>query len=134
MTMDGRYSCAPGGSATVSAPKWFRAAIADGLTRLIALSLPGQPSHETIALTKEAWIETLYDGRQWFDTDAPRIAQAFRQMMRRIDRWPAPRVLLEHLPARAEQAKLPESPISDAQRAANRQRLRELASLIGKTP
>lgn len=116
----------------MNAPRWFRVAISEGLARLIALSLPGQPSHETIALTKEAWVETLYEGRQWRDGDAPRIAQAFRQMMRRIDRWPAPRVLLEHLPARAEQAKLPEPPLSQAQRAANQQRLRELTRTILK--
>lgn len=127
MSMGGRYSGAP-----VSAPKWFRVAISEGLTRLIALSLPGAPSHETVALTKEAWIESLYHGRHWQAEDAQRIALGFRSLMRRIDRWPAPRVLLEHLPAKRELRKLPEPPMSQEAKARNRARVRKMIDTVLK--
>lgn len=90
------------------AEAWFRRAIAEGLTRLVALSLPGTPPAETIKLTREAWIEALWEGRAWVESDAGRIAGAFRAMARRIDRWPAPRVLLESLPARPQPRGLPQ--------------------------
>jgi hypothetical protein len=108
------------------APKWFRVAIADGLTRLIALSLPGTPSHETIALTKEAWIESLFEGRAWVEDDAGRIAAGFRSLARKVDRWPPPKLLLEHLPARPERKKLEAPKPSPEERERNRQRVRSM--------
>lgn len=94
-------------SAPTPPPQWFRRALAEGLTRLVALSLPGTPPAETIKLTREAWVESLWDGRAWDETDAERIAAAFRAIARRADRWPAPRHLVEHLPARPAPRALP---------------------------
>jgi hypothetical protein len=108
------------------APKWFRVAISEGLIRLVALSLPNTPSHETIELTKEAWIAALYEGRVWVEPDAVRIGVAFRALSRKVDRWPAPRMLLDHLPARPELPKLAEQGPSKDVLEANKRRVREM--------
>ena len=108
------------------APKWFRVAISEGLIRLVALSLPNTPPAETIELTKEAWIAALYEGRVWVDTDAGRLTAGFRSLARKVDRWPAPRLLLEHLPARPEYAKLSGPSLSPDERQANRERIRDM--------
>ncbi|HHJ12256.1 MAG TPA: hypothetical protein ENK00_03660 [Chromatiales bacterium] len=109
------------------AETWFRRAIAEGLTRLTALSLPGTPPAETIKLTREAWVEALWEGRAWVETDAERIAAGFRSLSRRIDRWPAPKALLDHLPPRPASLRLPHKPTPE-QRERNRQKLRELVA------
>lgn len=116
----------------MKAPKWFRIAISEGLTRLIALSLPNTPPHETIALTKEAWIESLYENRNWIETDSPRIAAAFRSLSRRVDRWPAPRALLDNLPSRPEQKKLPSPPPTAEQRKRAAEILRRARKMVRK--
>jgi hypothetical protein len=108
------------------APKWFRVAISEGLIRLVALSLPNTPSHETIELTKEAWIAALYEGRVWVESDAGRIAAGFRSLARKVDRWPAPRLLLDHLPARPELPKLNAPAPSQEERETNKRRMREM--------
>jgi hypothetical protein len=118
----------------ITAPKWFRSVISEGLIRLVALSLPGQPSHETVALTKEAWIESLWPRRGWVEADAARISEAFRALMAHTDRWPAPRVLIEYLPARPEPRKLPAPGPSKKQRQANLRRLKAIRrSLVAST-
>lgn len=94
------------------APQWFRQAVADGLQRLVALSLPGQPPAETIALTKESWIDILWPLRAWQRADAERLQSAVRYMASRIDRWPPPRAVLDHLPPRTTPRALPK-PRSD---------------------
>lgn len=83
------------------ADHWFRSAISEGLIYLLALNLPSPPQTETIELTKEAWIDTLWEGRQWVAGDAPRIEAAFRALARNAERWPPPSLLLRYLPARA---------------------------------
>lgn len=108
-------------------PKWFRQAIGDGLVYLVSLSLPNTPSHETIKLTKAAWAECLFEGRAWVEEDATRIAASFRSMSRKVDRWPAPRVLLEHLPARPQRRALPGPEISEEQRRRN---LRKISAML----
>jgi len=97
----------PDKTPTPPPPQWFRRAIAEGLTRLVALSLSNTPPAETIQLTREAWVEILWDGRTWAEPDAERIAAAFRSIARRADRWPAPRQLTDHLPARPAPRALP---------------------------
>jgi hypothetical protein len=105
------------------AEPWFRAAIAQGLVRLVALSLPGTPPADTIELTREAWIEALWPLRAWDERlDRERIASAFRALMGTCERWPAPAALMRALPPRHEPPKLPEPPPSEAAR----RRIREL--------
>lgn len=109
-----------------AAPRWFRVAISEGLIRLVALSLPGQPPSETIELTKEAWIDALHRGRVWVDDDAVRIAAGFRALAAKVDRWPVPRMLIDNLPARPERAKIEAPRLSPKECEKNRQRIRDM--------
>lgn len=87
--------------------KWFEVAIINGIQRLLSLSLPGTPASRTITLTASTWIDVLWQNRAWDAAlDETRIADAFRQLAIRADRWPAPRDLLLTLPARSEPLKL----------------------------
>ena len=91
-------------------PRWFRDTVANGLQRFIALSLAGTPPAETIKLTAATWCDLLWNcGKAWDpDLDARRIEAGFVTLANQIDRWPAPRQLLQHLPSRPEQRALAE--------------------------
>lgn len=113
--------------------QWFRASIAQGLVRLVALSLPGTPPADTIELTREAWIEALWPTRAWDgELDAPRIAAAFRTLMITCERWPAPVALLRALPARPQPPALPLPPASAEQRRRAGQILAAVADALRK--
>lgn len=116
-------------SAGQDAPEqWFRRALAHGMAQLVALSLPGTPPHETIALTRESWADALWHGKAWDAVqDPPRIAQAFRTLALSCERWPTPVQFLRALPERAPQQLLaaPVTPPSAEQRAKIAELLRE---------
>lgn len=119
--------------APTEAPAWFHNRVVDGLQMLVALALQGTPPAETVALTAQVWVATLWRARPWLDErDAQRIAAAFADLAARIDRWPAPRQLLDALPAVAPIA-LPAPRLSDAQRRANLQRLAEIMAIAQAT-
>lgn len=83
------------------APEWFRRAVADGLKVLVALSLPGEPALDLMPATKRLWIHLLWNSnRAWQAEDAARLLEAFTLLATRIDRWPAPRQLLDAVPRR----------------------------------
>lgn len=90
------------------APEWFRQSIAEGLIRLVACALPGQPPADTIALTREVWIDALWPGIAWDETvDRARIKEGFRRLCGELDRWPNPVHLRQRLPARPPPVALP---------------------------
>lgn len=90
------------------APAWLNNVVLDGLQRLVALQLPGAPAAEVVPLTATVWIETLHAARAWREeTDAKRLQTAFVALAAEVDRWPAPRAVLEHLPRAAEPLCLP---------------------------
>lgn len=108
--------------------QWFRRALAHGMAHMVALSLPGTPPHETIALTREAWAEALWPGRAWNAAqDQQRIAAAFRTLATTCERWPTPAQFLRALPERAPQQRLapPVTPPNAEQRAKIAALLRE---------
>ena len=113
---------------TAPAHPWLLSAIADGLQRLVALSLPGQPPAETIALTAAAWCEALsatpidWDEAQ----DSPRLRAAFAALLPQVERWPAPAQLLRLLPARPALRALPPPRINPERRADLRESLERL--------
>lgn len=111
------------------APDWFHNAVVEGLQRLQVLGLAGTPGAETVILTAQVWIETLWQARSstWIEArDLPRIAESFRAVAVRADRWPAPRHVLENLPAAAPVAELPAPRIDPVKLAAHRARSLEL--------
>ena len=114
--------------------QWFVAEIASGLQRLISLSLPGPPAMETIQLTASSWAEVLWESpTDWHaELDQARLPAAFKRMMRDVERWPAPKALLQYLPPRPQptQPLLAGPQISEEQRKRNLARIRELGQLF----
>ncbi len=103
-----------------TAPSWLRTEVASGLQRLVALSLPGQPPAETIALTAAAWCEALASTAIAWDEaqDAPRLRAAFAALLPQVERWPAPSHLLRLMPARPAPPRL-SAPAPSPERRAN---------------
>jgi hypothetical protein len=111
---------------------WFRAGVADGLAALYALHLPGHPAADVLTRTADVWEAALWPDHAWDSAlDPPRIAAAFRSLCRHSDRWPCPAQFLAHLPARRPPVRLTWQ-LSDEQRRANQQRIRELAASSGR--
>lgn len=113
-------------------PRWFADRITAGLQALVVLHLPGGPGADTVAYTRDVWVQTLWDAPiAWDDRlDGPRIEAAFRRLARSIDRWPPPRALLEMLPQRPQLRPLPAPRMSAAERAEASRRLREALDQI----
>lgn len=86
---------------------WLLDEVATGLQKLMTLSLESTPAADMIAATGMTWVEAISAGRA-FDRqlDAPRIRAAFRILEGRCTRWPAPRELLEAMPARRQRPAL----------------------------
>lgn len=113
-------------------PAWFQNTLAEGLQSLVALSLPGQPPAETIALTLDVWVHAVWRAPvQWSEQyDRARLRHAFFTISRRTERWPAPRHLIEAMPPRPEAPALPAPRISDEQRARYRANIAQLNACI----
>ena len=79
------------------APGWMVAEMAEGLQRLVLLRLDGAASADSIAGVAMAWADAMMVvGIAWDEAqDVPRIKMAFRLLAARLERWPAPKHLLE---------------------------------------
>ena len=111
------------------APDWFHNTIVSGVQQLHVLSLQGTPAAETVVLTAQVWIDALWNTpRSWDEErDAPRLREAFRSIAQRVDRWPAPKAVLENMPSAPPVLLLQEPKSDPAKVAVFRQQLRELA-------
>lgn len=110
------------------APDWFHNTVVEGLQRLHVLGLPGTPAAETVTLTAQVWIDTLWAlPRTWLEErDAPRLREAFLTTAQLAERWPAPRQPMNNLPRAPEPPAL-QAPRADAQKVeAYRQQARDL--------
>lgn len=116
------------------APQWMIFEVAEGLQRMIALSLPGTPAAETVEGTARAWADAFWHApKAWDqDLDAPRIDAAFRTIACQLERLPTPKAVMEAMPKRPEPKKLPEPPISEEQWQENLKRIAELAASFKK--
>lgn len=101
--------------------------MANGLQRLLVLSLQNTPPADTIKLTAAVWCDTVWPHTQWEDTDVHRIETAFQSLCRHSDRWPTPRQFLDCLPRRAELMKLTEG-MSAEDRDRGRQKVADILS------
>lgn len=89
-------------------PAWFHDTVIDGLTALQTLGLAGAPPAETVTLTATVWINALWQAGAWRgEADATRLSAAFVAVAAKVDRWPAPRLVLDNLAPIGGQAKLP---------------------------
>lgn len=112
------------------APGWLVAEMAEGFQRLVLLRLEGSPSADSIPGVAMAWADAMMVvGIAWDEAqDVPRLKMAFRLLSARLDRWPAPKHLLEALPARPEPLKLAAPPATEA----DRERARVMLAGIAK--
>lgn len=119
-------------------PDWFHNRIVEGIQLLHSLHLDGRPSAEVITLTATGWIDVLWRApRAWVEgRDNQRLASAFFGLSRQVDKWPAPRQLLDHLPPAPEVLALPEAvpPMSAARRAQLVDLRNRLANHLVSTP
>ena len=87
----------------------LRAAIAAGLSGLVAIGRPGTPAAEMICANADIWLHLLVK-HSCCDTelDAGRVTRAFSALVQKpMKEWPEPAALLPHLPARPYQPALP---------------------------
>lgn len=105
-------------------------AIIDGLEMLYALRLAFAPNEAQLDACIDSWLVVLSLYVQQED-DAPRILQAFTRLAGEISQWPAPKALIERLPARPEPKTLPKPKISAAERRQNLAMLDGLMAAVG---
>lgn len=119
-------------------PSWFHNRIIEGIQLLHSLHLDGRPAAEVITITATGWIDVLWRApRAWDENrDADRLALAFYSLSRQVDRWPAPRQLLDHLPPAREVPALPlgAAPMTTDRRAGLAALRRRLADRMTATP
>lgn len=113
-------------------PPKLHNAVIDGLTMLLALRLTGTPAMDTVVATAQAWSKVLAFGRDWDEEqDVARFQAGFLQLAAVIDRWPAPKDLLDKLPPRPERMKLEyKHDPSPAERAAAKEFIRSMKSKL----
>ena len=113
-------------------PNWMLAAVAAGLQRLILLGLPFAPSAETMEGTARAWADAFwFSHRHWIESsDSQRIAVAFRIIASQVDRFPTPKQVLDAMPNRPPQRKLPMPPLSNDQIQRNRDTIQSILSKL----
>lgn len=113
-------------------PAWFHNLVIEGVQMLYALSLQGCPSAETLALTTQVWIETLWRGwPHWEEAaDAGRLRDAFVRMAGAAERWPTPRQLMNSVPRRPELPKLATPDLPAEQLERNKRRISALLATM----
>jgi len=112
--------------------EWFEDVVVAGLQKLYVLRLPGTPPEDAIKGTGAAWLEALWNnGYHWDEAlDRPRMERTFSTLLRTCDRWPSPRMYLDHLGARPQRPQLPPPRLSPEQRQRNKARLQELLNTL----
>lgn len=103
------------------------------MQRLLLLSLDRTPASELLPGTVEAWIDALWPGRAWYETDAARITETFRRLTTTMRQWPLPADFLATLPARppSNLAQLPSRVFTEEERQANIARLKDMMAKVG---
>lgn len=75
---------------------------------MLCLRLQGQPPEDAVDGTLLAWREVL--GENWTEaSDAPRVQEAFRTLMRTCTHWPAPADFLDAFARIADECRPSES-------------------------
>ena len=98
---------------------WFESVVAEGIAKLYVLRLESAPAADTLDGVELVWVEALwYSNIAWDEElDTDRLRQAFRALTQWVTRWPAPRELMTHLPARPQRKPLPPPPQTPEQKA-----------------
>jgi hypothetical protein len=107
---------------------WLRIEIGHGLLALLALPLYKSPEAGSVDRTASLWEMELRKGKIVLveGIDRPRIRQGFKSLLGVVnERFPEPAQIRDHLPRRPEQNRLEESPLSEAERVAGVELLRQ---------
>lgn len=117
---------------TLPPAEWFVEVIAEGIAKLYVLRLEGAPAADTLDGVEMVWVEALwYSGKVWDEgLDYDRLRQAFVYLVQTMTRWPAPRMLTDHLPARPKRRELPTPPPTAEERARAEAQLAKLRELM----
>jgi hypothetical protein len=105
---------------------WIRKEVGDGLEALLALRLKNTPAEDMIELTADIWERAFRQRVHTKAIDVPRIREAFNRIFPKIREWPAPLDVIELMPPRPEQKKLPAPKLSDEEHAASVAKLKEM--------
>lgn len=105
-----------------------------GLAQTYALCLPGSPGADVLPATVATWADDLWHDTRfaWADpeTDAKRIAHAFRLIRAHAERWPTLRDFVQKLPEPPQPVALTHKPCSDEQAAQNVEKIIDLISKL----
>lgn len=90
-------------------PKPMHDELIDGLTLLDNLNLSFAPrTIDDLTKAAAAWEWVFCAGRTWeTEKDGGRIVAAFAAVAPKLDKWPPPKLVLEHLPPRPPPPALP---------------------------
>jgi len=105
---------------------WLCREIAAGLQALVAQSLKFAPGADLIAMNADVWFVSLKKICTIEEVDAPRIRAGFEKLFGQVQEWPAPKQLLELMPARPARVSLPVPEPTEADREKGREVLRNL--------
>lgn len=88
--------------------KWLDNVIVEGLQMLLVMRLPNAPANDTINAVADVWLNAFeHASIAWHEqTDADRIRKAFSLCSANIESWPAPKTVLNYLPAPREPLRL----------------------------
>ena len=114
-------------------PKFVSDELLTGLQKLMMLRLEGAPPADGIKLTASVWMEAIASlPIQWDEQqDAGRITRAFACLLAEIERWPAPKMLIKHLPPRKELPQLEhKKQLTAEEQARGRENLKKLNQKI----
>ena len=99
------------------------------------LRLEGAPPADGIKLTASVWMEAIASlPIQWDEQqDAGRVTRAFACLLAEIERWPAPKMLIKHLPPRKELPQLEhKKQLTAEEQARGRENLKKLNQKIAE--
>lgn len=116
-------------------PKFVSDELLTGLQKLMMLRLEGAPPADGIKLTASVWMEAIASlPIQWDEQqDAGRVTRAFACLLAEIERWPAPKMLIKHLPPRKELPQLEhKKQLTAEEQARGRENLKKLYQKIAE--
>lgn len=113
-------------------PAWLLELIKARMERLVILGLDGRPLGRAMGEVVQMWAQIIAARLPQADValDAPRLHAAFDVLEVTCERWPAPKQLLDALPARPQPRPLPPPPMSEDQRAKVRAMLADVAAKL----
>lgn len=111
---------------------WINNEVSDGLSALVALRLKNGPSldQKTIEALADVWVLAFSQRVSDEGLDAPRIRAAFAKILPIVAEWPAPKQVIDLMPARPQLQALPLPPLRDDEWERGQAMFRELIESV----